>query len=237
MNPVPIATKAPVQHYPAYSLPTHTTTESLRAAYAAQVDATPRSVSVIGTATNRKYNSDYMCSTAAVAAATHAAAITNTTTTNDHPYTFLVQSNSVKTLKSLCTTSANLPTLLKASLEANLQGMAASGKEYTHHTPHNTVYDRYIQIKNRSRPLYLHTNTIYNGYTIPPFIVHKQNLNIHTVNLLEHWECVIECVCACVWVCCAPNTIPHHRSQWNRHSKIGRQLFVCTHKYLALGKL
>lgn len=128
MNPVPIATKPSVQHYPAFSLPSHTN-ESLCAAYAAQAQAAPRSASVIGTSTTSErgyYNhTDYVYAAAAATAATHAA-------TNDHPYKFLVQPHSVRTLKTLCTTSANLPTLIKASLEANLRGMGATGKIIFH---------------------------------------------------------------------------------------------------------
>lgn len=116
MNSVPIATKTPAQHYPAFSLPTHTD-ESLHAAYAAQASVSQRSVSVIGANTSRNYNSDYMCSTAATDAPS-----------NDNPYKFMVQPESARTLKSLCSTSHNLPTLLKASLEASLREMSTSGK-------------------------------------------------------------------------------------------------------------
>lgn len=108
MKSVPIATKTSTQHYPAFSLPTHTN-ESLQAVYAKQANASPRSVSVIGTTSNFS-PPNYM------------GAI------NENPYQFLTQPHTVKSLKTLCTGSTSLPTFLRASLEANLRGMVANGK-------------------------------------------------------------------------------------------------------------
>lgn len=146
MNPVPIiTTKSTPQHYPAFSLPTHTA-ESLQAAYKKQATINPRSVSVIATTSSRSSNSNHLYNF-------------NSTTdymgsSSDHPYQFLVpkqhnqqkqkqqqqqqqhhqhkhsssEAISVKSLKTLCQTTSNLPTLLRASLEANLvRGMATTG--------------------------------------------------------------------------------------------------------------
>lgn len=108
MKSVPITTKTSTQHYPAFSLPTHTN-ESLQAVYAKQMSVSPRSVSVIATTSN--YNpTNYM-------GAIH-----------ENPYKFLTQPHSVNSFKTLCSATPNLPTLLRASLEANLRGMVAGGK-------------------------------------------------------------------------------------------------------------
>lgn len=105
MNSVPIATKQSLhhQHYPAFSLPTHTN-DTLHAIYEKQASFSPRSVSVSATSSN------YMDAI------------------NENPYQFLTKPHAIKSLKTLCSTSTNLPTLLRASLEANLRGMVNSGE-------------------------------------------------------------------------------------------------------------
>lgn len=112
MFPVPISNKSSSQQYPAFSLPNHSN-DTLQAAYMKKATLNARSVSVSATTSN--YTPETM------------------PTPNPNPYSFLTQRNSVKTLKSLCTTTPNLPTLLKASLEASLRGLSVSGRFFYFH--------------------------------------------------------------------------------------------------------